>query len=318
MNDLWTSRYFDCEQDLLQMQNLLMVARSQTDDWRYAHIGELLFTFFMVACHLDPKEHIRLWHAGDKLAGYAILSEDPAFDWQVLPEYEWRGIEEEALTWAETCLDELCERDAQRWGHPIVSGARQDNARRIAFMEQHGFCQGGEFSEVNLILSLDSPIPEPDAPPGYHVRVVNEAGEFSKRADAHREVWLPWTVGNVSDEDYIKFTQLPGYDRQLDLVAVAPDGVIAAFVNGWIDPVNCIGDFGPVGARLAYRRKGLTRTVLLEGLQRMKARGMRRVCVSTGISNTPAIQLYQSVGFRVVNSYLEFLQRGKKHGNPLP
>ena len=57
-----TSRSYEDEHDLLQMQSLLMEARSRTDDWHYCHVGELLFTFFMVACHLNPQEHIRLWH----------------------------------------------------------------------------------------------------------------------------------------------------------------------------------------------------------------------------------------------------------------
>ena len=113
-----------------------------------------------------------------------------------------------------------------------------------------------------------------------------EAGEIPNRAAAQREVWQPWTVGNVSDDDYARFMRLPGYHRDLDVVTVTPDGVIAAYVNGWIDPVNRIGDFGPVGALPAYRRQGLTRAALLEGLRRMQARGMDRVCISTGVSNT--------------------------------
>jgi hypothetical protein len=76
------------------MQDLLMEARSQTDDWRYWHVGELLWGFFMVLCHLNPQEHVRLWHdERAKLAGYAVLGEDPSFDWQILPRYEWSGIE---------------------------------------------------------------------------------------------------------------------------------------------------------------------------------------------------------------------------------
>jgi mycothiol synthase len=66
-------------------------------------------------------------------------------------------------------------------------------------------------------------------------------------------------AGNGSDEDYARLMKLPGYQRELDLVSVAPDGAMAAYVNGWIDPINRIVDFGPVGARPAYRRKGLTR-----------------------------------------------------------
>lgn len=287
-----------------------MEARSRTNDWHYFHVGELMWEFFMVACHLNPHEYIRLWH-DDKgaLVGYAILGEDPSFSCQVLPEYEWSGIETEAMAWAETRLTELRQRDAKRWSGNFVSGARQDAAKRITFLEQHGFRHGNaERAEVNMLRSLDDPIPESALPAGCLVRAVAEAGEISSRAAAQREVWHPWTVGNVSDEDYARLMQLPGYYRDLDVVAVAPDGVIAAYVNGWIDPVNRIGDFGPVGARPAYRRQGLTHAVLLEGLRRLKTRGMDRVCVSTGVSNTPARQLYESIGFKIVNQYLDYVK----------
>ncbi len=304
-----TSRLYETEHDLQQMLDLLMAARARTSDWRYAHVGELLFGFFMVACHLNPQEHIRLWHdAQGALVGYAILAEDPALDWQIAPEYEGCGIEAEALAWAEARIPGLRQRDAEHWGGPLVSGARQDAMQRIAFLEQHGFRYSGDFAEVNMLRTLDEPIPDPVPPSGYQVRAFAGETELANRAGAQRDVWLPWTVGEVSDENYAAFMRLPGYLRDLDVVAVAPDGVIAAFVNGWVDPVNRIGDFGPVGARPAYRRQGLTRAVLLEGLRRMQARGMARVCVSTGISNTAARNLYESVGFKIVNQYGDYVK----------
>jgi ribosomal protein S18 acetylase RimI-like enzyme len=305
MQHPWTSRPYESEHDLLCMRDLLMEARARTGDWRYAHVGELAFSFFMVACHLNPREHIRLWHAGGRLAGYAILGEDPSFDWQVLPEHEWRGIEAEAMAWAEARLAELRASDPRRWDGALVSGSRQDNAARIAFLERHGFRLGGQFSEVNMLRSLDEPIPESVAPAGCQVRAVAEIGEVANRAEAQRDVWRPWTVGDVTDDHYASFMRMPGYRRDLDVVAVAPDGVIAAYVNGWIDPINRIGDLGPVGARPAYRRRGMTRAVLLECLRRMRALGMNRACVSTGVSNAPAIRLYESIGFRIVNQYHE-------------
>ena len=36
--------------------------------------------------------------------------------------------------------------------------------------------------------------------------------------------------------------------------------------------------------------------------------GMNRVCVSTGESNTPALRLYESLGFRVVNQYVDYVK----------
>jgi len=305
----WSSRSYETEADLIQMQDLLMQGRAMTDDWHYAHIGDLLFTFFMVASHLDPQKHIRLWHAGDRLVGYAVLGEDPAFDWQVSLEFEWLGIEEETLTWAESLLAGLRRQNAQLWGGPIVSGARKDNNDRRTFLEENGFQRGGEFSEVNMICKLDGYIPEPTVPDGCCVRSFAGSEELQNRAEAQRDVWKPWTVGNVTDEDYANFIRLPGYDRELDIVAVAPDGVIAAYVNGWIDPLNRVGDFGPLGTRPAYRQQGLARAALLECLRRMQKLGMERVSVSTGVTNTPAIRLYESVGFTIVNAYHEYVQQ---------
>ena len=301
-----SSRHFETDADLQQMYGLLMEGRSRTNDWRYWHVGELAFGFFMIDCHLDPRRHVRLWHDGDRLVGYALLGDDAYFDWQVLPEYEGKGIEAVALAWAETLLGELRAGDAERWKGPMMVGARQDNAERIALLEEHGFHRG-EYVEVNMLRSLDDPIGEQGLPPGYTVRsLASDPAEVSLRAEGHREVWRPWTVGEVTDEQYARFMEMPGYDRDLDVVAVAPDGTIAAYVNGWLDTVNKIGDFGPVGAREAYRRQGLTRAVLLECLRRMKARGMDRVCVSTGEPNVAARGLYESVGFHIVNRYVEY------------
>lgn len=302
-----TSRFYETERDLRQMQGLLMEARSRTDDWHYMHIGELTFRFFMVFCHLNPQEHIRLWHdAENKLVGYAILGEGPSLDWQVAPEYEWSGIETEALTWAETSLVELRKRDATQWSGNLVSGARQDNGKRRIFLVQHGFRYSGEFAEINMLRVLADPIPEPVSPRGYQIRSIAETNDIPKRAAAHREVWQPWTDGNISDEEYVSFMQLPAYQRDLDVIATAADGAVAAFAIGWIDPLNRIGEVGSVGVVPVYRRQGLMRAVLLEVLRRMQARGMERACVSTGVVNIPAIRLYASVDFESVNQYLDY------------
>jgi ribosomal protein S18 acetylase RimI-like enzyme len=177
------------------------------------------------------------------------------------------------------------------------------------FLEQHGFQFCGDFAEVNMLRSLDESIAETKLPDGYQVREVLQTDEVTQRASVQREVWQPWTVGNVSSDDYKRFMQLPGYHRELDIVTVSPDGVIAAYVNGWIDPLNKIGDLGPVGALPAYRRQGLTRAAIIECLHRLKAYGMNRACVSTGVTNVPARQLYESIGFKVVNRYRDYTRR---------
>jgi len=303
----FTVRPYASEADLLQMQEFLMESRAVSGDWRFPHVGELTWDFFMVACHLHPAGHIRLWHdAAGRLSAYAMLGEDPSFSCWVAPEHEWAGVEAEALSWAEERLAELRRQDPRGWGGRLAAGARRDDERRIAFLEKRGFRYVGEFAEVNMLRRLDGPLPEAPLPAGCRVRGMEEVGRVTGRARAQREVWQPWTVGRVGDEDYAAFMRLPGYRPELDVVAVLADGVVASYANCWVDASNRIGDFGPVGTRPAYRRRGLARAVLVEGLRQMRAAGMDRACVSTGVSNTVARRLYESVGFRVVNEFLDF------------
>jgi ribosomal protein S18 acetylase RimI-like enzyme len=42
----------------------------------------------------------------------------------------------------------------------------------------------------------------------------------------------------------------------------------------------------------------------------MRARGMDRVCISAVETNTAAVRLYESVGFKIVNKYLNYVQTG--------
>jgi mycothiol synthase len=304
------TRLYRDESDLQDMLDMLMIARRQTSDWCYPHVGELMWNFFMVLIHLDPCRHIRLWYTDqNRLVAYAILGEDPSFDWQVLPEYEWCGIELQAIEWADSLLEELRQSNPDGRSGDLTAGARQDNPQRIGFLEQHGFQYSGKFAEVNMLRLLDEPIPEIEIPPGYQVRALLPS-EIPERAAVEREVWQPWTVGNVTAEDYLRLTILPGYIPELEVVTVTSKGQVASQVTGWIDPLNRIGDLGPVGARQQYRRQGFTRLALLETLRRMKAYGMDRVCISTGMTNTPALTLYESIGFKPSNRYVDFVRPG--------
>jgi GNAT superfamily N-acetyltransferase len=292
------------------MQAMLASARSKTTDWRYPHVGDLTWSFFLVLVHLDPHRHVRLWRgAGGEVAAYAMLGEDPTFDVQVHPDHLGEGLEDEALAWCQALQADLGGREPDRCGGPLTAVARRDDRRRIAFLEDHGFLRRDESAEVNLMRSLDEPFENTAPPVGCTVRTV-AGSETEVRAAIQAEVWQPWPCGRVDGQDYSRLMRLPGYHRRLDLVAVADDGVIAAYANGWLDPVNRLGDFGPVGARAAYRRRGFTRAVLVEGLRRMRESGMLRACVSTQAANTAAIGLYRSVGFELENQTFEYERPG--------
>jgi ribosomal protein S18 acetylase RimI-like enzyme len=101
----------------------------------------------------------------------------------------------------------------------------------------------------------------------------------------------------------------PGYDRSLDLVVVDPSGAVVSFCTLWHDAVNRVGLVEPVGCDPRFRRRGLSRFVLLEGLRRLQERGATKAVVRVHNKNAGALALYVACGFGVVTSTFGYEKR---------
>lgn len=87
------------------------------------------------------------------------------------------------------------------------------------------------------------------------------------------------------------------YDPELDLALHAADGEVAGYALFWFDPVTEVGLVEPMRVEDPYQRCGLGRALLIAGLERLAARGARRLKV--GYSTDAARRLYVGAGFRV-------------------
>jgi len=87
----------------------------------------------------------------------------------------------------------------------------------------------------------------------------------------------------------------PLYRRDLDLVAVAPGGDLAAFCTLWFDDVTRTAAFEPVGTHPDHQRRGLGRALMAEGLRRVA--GLGATLCTVGSYSEPAGALYASLGF---------------------
>lgn len=83
----------------------------------------------------------------------------------------------------------------------------------------------------------------------------------------------------------------------------------AARATIWFDDVNLVGLFEPVETDEEFRRLGLARAVMTEGMHCMRAAGMRTALVEHEITNEAAAALYANLGFTVAYETLGFRAR---------
>ena len=60
------------------------------------------------------------------------------------------------------------------------------------------------------------------------------------------------------------------------------------------------GQVEPLGVRKAFRKLGLGRSILTEGLRRLQQHGAKWMYVETDNYRDEALRLYESVGYRVL------------------
>jgi ribosomal protein S18 acetylase RimI-like enzyme len=146
-------------------------------------------------------------------------------------------------------------------------------------------------------------------PHGY--RLAHATDELlASRVDAHRSAFHP---SRVTVESYRTVTGTPPYRPELDVVAIAPDGTVAAYALGWLDVASGIGELEPVGTHSAHRRRGLASAVCLEALRRLRAGGAALGLVYS-VDGSPSTALYESVGFRSIDRHVQY-RRARYRGS---
>lgn len=252
----------------------------------------------------DAAENFRLWlDETGELAAYALVDLDlcnlifemrPGAAQDVLPAIvAWSAERVRAANAAggeNNTLDTLC----------FPSDPERDR-----LLLANGF-ERIEGDTVRLLRSLHAPIPEPQFPPGFIVRGCQDEVEAEQYATLHRAAFgTKW----MTTERRLELMREPGYDPELDLVAVAPDGTWAAYVVGNWDTELAAPDGGklgwtdPIGTHPDFRRRGLSRNLVAQALQMLKARGATYAAVGTLSSNTAMLGVLLGLDFKEIQRF---------------
>ncbi|HZS90004.1 MAG TPA: GNAT family N-acetyltransferase [Chloroflexota bacterium] len=258
------------------------------------HVGDVWWGLYQNTV-FRPQEHIRLWWDADgRPLGFVWFYPPDEFSWQLLPGTPDRKLlEDEMFEWAEQHARDV----ARHEGLPnptVTSSALDVDPDGSGCLLRRGF-RRAERRFIHLYRDLAAaPLPA-DADAGVVVRPIAGPHEYEARVNLHRDVWQP---SKVTIEAYERLQTAAGYEADLDLVAVTPEGTLASYCICWLDRITRVGLFEPVGTRYSCRRKGYGRAVMLEGLRRLRDRGMARARVLSAADNEAAIALYRSAGFQ--------------------
>jgi mycothiol synthase len=298
------SRPYGGAEDLSRVTRFLSECTSLSPPQTYWHPGDFVWTLFQNTL-FDAARNVRLWEGGGGIVGVAILEEPGGVIMQIRPDLRGSGtVERSMLLWAVECLTQETPVEKIRMTHLETLGAGADPT--LQFPERTGFVRVGTHY-LNMHRSLNEGSATSLATPdGWSVRSVGPQDEWQRRVDLHREVWRP---SRVTMEAYRRLRAVPYYDQNLDLVAVNGAREFGAYCICWYDPGSRSGLFEPVGTAEAYRRRGLGRAVVEEGLARLAALGAKDALVTSEGRHDASRLLYESVGFRTAG--IERLYKAK-------
>jgi mycothiol synthase len=217
-------------------------------------------------------------------AGHAFL--------QMHPAYKTIALEEQMIALAE----ERLRTQSRKGGQVLLIWTDASDTQRIELLERCGYSHIDDADEMQWRRNLEAPIPDNPIRDGYQMRALGDVADLPARCWASWRSFHPDEPETDYDRDWSWYQNIqcaPLERRDLDLVAIAPTGEIVAFTTIWYEDVTRCGYFEPVGTIPEHQRRGLGRSLLYEGMRRLKKMGATQAMTFGG--ETPANALYQSV-----------------------
>ena len=284
-DDYWRIRNFLRQVFLLNERIEHSWHPARLDHWRWHFVANCQFC--------GPFEEVSaLWETDD--GQIAALLHPICHDeirLHVHPHWRSPEVEDEILGYAEAHHSDRAPDGGRILYLPILAHdtLRQDVVSRRGYTKQPGWGH-------HWWRDLDSPIPQAPVAPGYTIRSMGTLDEHPARS------WASWRAFHADEPDehydgdcswYQNIQSTPLYRRDLDIVAVTPQGEIAAFCTISYDDYTRSAVCVLVGTAAEHWRRGLGKAVMFEGLRRLQKLGCTRVLATA--TDPPADALYRSV-----------------------
>ncbi len=154
-----------------------------------------------------------------------------------------------------------------------------------------GFSATDEYEKTARYL-LPVPPPPPPLPEGYRIVTLAEGNDLHR---VNRVLWRGFNhpgeppLGEIPGR--IKSQSGPDFNKELTLAVQAPDGRFVSYCGMWYEPRTDYAIVEPVATDPDFRRRGLGRAVVLEGVRRCGELGAKVAYVGSGQ------MFYYAIGF---------------------
>lgn len=293
MADL-TERRFDRERDLPALLALVGRARASSDPHAFLHPGGLQWLLRRLG---NETFAVLQWTDGDALAGFGV--DDSGY-----------VMIQAAMSSLDLHLMLLGRADAhlrQKGEAEIEISVWESDRELLAEIHPLGYVPSGTYGQ-ELVYELGDEPPRPRLPDGFAMRWLEPTLDDAY-IELHRAAWSTWAPSTYNRQMHASVTTMPDFDRELVLIIAAPDGRLAAYCIAWFDPRTQTVEIEPLGTRPEFRRLGLARAIVQEVLSRSAERNAKSVMVWGVSTNSRAIHLYESAGFRSQRGVLREYRR---------
>jgi predicted N-acetyltransferase YhbS len=283
-----TNRHYDHDTDYEGVGRFLVRTYSTTGNhinwlqprWEYMHYHPLVRNVDLAS--------IGVWEADGEIVGVVHPEHHMGVVYfEIHPAHA--HLKRDMLAYAE---EHLCV--PKDGGRSIRVYINDNDAEFQAVAVGLGYGRHGGSEEMSL-LAIPEPFPAIPLREGFKLKSLAEDNDLRK---IHRVLWRGFGHGDVPPEDEIedrRFVQsAPNFRHDLTVVVEAPDGNFAAYCGMWYEPVHRIAYVEPVATDPDYRRMGLGRAAVLEGIRRCGEEGATVAYVGS------VLPIYIALGFRQI------------------
>jgi predicted N-acetyltransferase YhbS len=232
----------------------------------------------------------------------ALTTRDSPSDFFLHIDPKYRYLEKEMVEWLEEYYSK--KKKEEKVDRKLTINILEGNAQREALLTELGYTFQKTYGYYR-IRDGNASIPDFVCPKEFKIRAIRK-DEYEQQALLIQKVFGhgEWFTADILEW----IANCSFYKEELDLVAVTPTGIIASFCTFRLDPISRIISLEPMGTNPDYRKLGLARALLTEGIKRSKKYNPPFFYID-GAADTPAAnRLYDATGFTekyAINSWVK-------------